>query len=373
MGSIVIDFTSALYLGMRHPSRLLPPWDRLSLGLPAALREPPGAIAVAAGLAALQGFEAASLLPSTLHLFMDLFELLAPESAGFFLDAGGYPIARRGAEWMSAKGAPLRVFPQHDPDGLRLALDRTCGRVRKPVVVTDGFCPILGEPAPLAEYLAVARRYGGTLVVDDTQALGILGEQPGPAAPYGRGGGGSLRWRNLEGPDLVVGASLAKGFGVPIAALAGSGAMIEHFSAQAASRVHCSPPSVAVIHAAEHALAVNRRHGDDLRLRLVNTVRRFQRGLAEMGLAADGGLFPVQTLRGIAGPSAVRLHQRLARWGVRTVLSRPRNGGEARLSFLISVRHSAMEIDRCMEILAAVAHGARTPMSWRPTPAEFVH
>jgi 8-amino-7-oxononanoate synthase len=370
----VIDFTSALYLGLRHPSRLLRPWDRLSLGLPAALREPPGAAAVAAELATLQGSETASLLPSTLHLFMDLFELLAPESTGFFLDASTYPIARRGAEWISAsRGTPLQVFPRHDPDGLRLALGRTPGRLRKPVVVTDGFCPILGEPAPLAEYLAVARRYGGVLVVDDTQALGILGEQPEPAAPYGRGGGGSLRWRNLEGPDVVVGASLAKGFGVPMAVLAGSKAMIEHFSARATSRVHCSPPSVAAIHAAEHALAVNRRHGDALRLRLADAVRRFQGGLAETGLAADGGLFPVQTLRGIAGSDAVRLHRRLSRGGIRTVLSWPRNGGEARLSFLMTARHSAIEIDRCMEILAAVAHGARTPMSWRPTPAEFVH
>ncbi len=61
------------------------------------------------------------------------------------------------------------------------------------------------------------RRFGGLLVIDDTQALGILGRNPGQDAPYGRGGGGSLRRANIQGPDILVGASLAKGFGVPIA------------------------------------------------------------------------------------------------------------------------------------------------------------
>ena len=72
----MLDFTSALYLGLRHPSASLPPWDALTIGRPAALAEPPDAEAVAAEIASLQGCEAATLLPSTLHLFWDLFRVL---------------------------------------------------------------------------------------------------------------------------------------------------------------------------------------------------------------------------------------------------------------------------------------------------------
>jgi hypothetical protein len=65
------------------------------------------------------------------------------------------------------------------------------------------------------------------LVIDDTQALGILGHSPGPHAPYGKGGGGSLQWAGIGGPDVLVVSSLAKGFGAPVAVLAGSEATVE--------------------------------------------------------------------------------------------------------------------------------------------------
>ena len=53
-------------------------WEALTLGRPAALQEPPDADAVASELARLQGCEAGALLPSTLHLFWDLFASLRP-------------------------------------------------------------------------------------------------------------------------------------------------------------------------------------------------------------------------------------------------------------------------------------------------------
>ena len=57
-------------------------------------------------------------------------------------------------------------------------------------------------------------------MLDDTQALGILGEGPTKSNPYGIGGGGSLRWHDVFGPHIIVGSSLAKGFGAPLAAFA---------------------------------------------------------------------------------------------------------------------------------------------------------
>jgi len=71
------DFTSALYLGLRHGAGSLRPWARLTTGRPAALADPPGAREVAGALAALAGCGAGSLAPSTLHLFWDLFGVLA--------------------------------------------------------------------------------------------------------------------------------------------------------------------------------------------------------------------------------------------------------------------------------------------------------
>ena len=88
----MLDFTSALYLGMRHPIGALLPWVQFTTGMPAALGDPPGAGVVAQGLAELVGCEDAVLGPSTLHLVWDLFGMLAGDDVTIYLDSGTYPI-----------------------------------------------------------------------------------------------------------------------------------------------------------------------------------------------------------------------------------------------------------------------------------------
>jgi len=204
----------------------------------------------------------------------------------------------------------------------------------------------------LAAYLDSVRACGGYLVIDDTQALGVYGH-PARAAPYGRGGGGSLRWCELDDDNVIVISSLAKGFGVPMAVLAGSRTRIEWFTRNSETRVHCSPPSVAVIRAAEHALSVNETHGDLLRQQLAQRVQYFRSRLAELALSSNGGWFPVQTLRLRPERAAIEVHDRLRDDGIETVLHRDRNGSGPRLSFILTARHRRSEIDRALETLAS--------------------
>ncbi len=351
----MLDFTSALYLGLGHPSEALRPWDRLTTGRPAALAPLPGAGGLARQLAALQGAERGTLGRSTLHLFWDLPSVWpavwrnVPGDRGIavHLDSGTYVIGRWAAERAAARGTAVHGFAHHDAEALGRAIRRDG---RRPVVVADGFCPSCGRPAPVRDYLECAR--GGLLVLDDTQAIGILGAGPGPHAPYGRGGGGSLPWWGLDGADVVTIGSLAKGFGAPLAVLAGSTRFVEHFEARSDTRVYTSPPSSADIHAAERALAINTACGDRLRRRLVTLVRRFRRRLTEAGLAADGGLFPVQTLRLPRGTDAVTLHAQLRAVEIRAVLQRPHGAATPRISFLLTAGHHPAAIDRAVSALA---------------------
>jgi 8-amino-7-oxononanoate synthase len=344
----VLDFTSALYLGLRHPGPSLRSWSGLTTGKPAALEPPPGSASIAAKFAALVGCERATPLASTLHLFWDLFGLLARDQVRIYMSEGTYAIARWGVERAAARGVLLRRFPHHDPAMLQNLVEQDRHAGRRPVVVSDGFCPGCGGAAPLAEYLRCIEQYGGYLVLDDTQALGMLGKQGG--APYGQGGGGSLRWQGIRSPDVIVGSSLAKGFGVPMAMLAGSASLIRRFETQSETRVHCSPPSLASLHAAEHALAINRTDGDRLRQYLALLVRRFRAGLHAIGLAADGGLFPVQTLKP-AGVAADVLYERLLRLGIRTVVIRRCREIGAQVAFLITTLHRSSDIDLAVEAI----------------------
>src|SRR5262249_24891366 len=154
----------------------------------------------------------------------------------------------------------------------------------------------------------LVRPRGGYLVIDDTQALGILGRHPTSAAPYGSGGAGSTVWHGIDGPGLIVANSLAKGFGAPLAVIAGSGPLISKFKKLSSTRVHCSPPSLAAIAAGRRALYINASEGDSLRSHLLKLVRRFRDRLRQLGLAASGGLFPVQTLKPIPNVEAGWLH-----------------------------------------------------------------
>jgi 8-amino-7-oxononanoate synthase len=357
----MLDFSSSLYLGLRHGSHSLAPWDELTLGRPAALQEPAAARAAALELAALVGCPAGTLVPSTFHLFWDVLGVLSAEPIEIHMDAATYPIARWGAEHWAGKGVPLHTFARHDAQQLAQRLTRRRPGTR-PVVLCDGVSPGRTGQPPLADYAVLARQHGGWLLIDDTQALGVWGRSAGPAAPYGLGGGGSLQRHGLRGDHVAVGASLAKGLGVPVALLAGSSALLRRFEQHSASREHMSPPSMAVIQAARHALAVNREHGDSLRLRLWRAVRRLRAHLAALGLASRGDDFPVQTLATPPGADIPRLHAELLHRGVRTVLHRDRGGG-AQLSFIVCASHGPAHIDRAMAVLGQALQNTRVALA----------
>jgi len=351
----MLDFTSALYLGLLHASESVGGWEALTLGRPSAVREPSDADAIAADVARLQGCESGVLLPSTLHLFWDLFRVLGRRKAIVLRDAGAYPIARWGTERVRAMGVPVRTFRHHDASSLEHLVSQAARQNLKPVVVSDGYCPRCNEVAPIRAYAAIADRGGGQLVIDDTQALGILGEAPRVGRPYGGGGGGSLRWGQTYGRHIVVGSSLAKAFGVPVAVLAGDRELIDRFRRESETRVHCSPPSAAVIRAARRALEANHSHGEALRRRLADLVVRLRERLMQAGLTPEGDLpFPVQTFVSPHQPPA-RLHEELRRAGVIGLLTTTCETSTAGLTFLVTARHRLADIER---VGRAVAHTA---------------
>src|SRR6516162_2166730 len=71
-----LDFTSSLYLELRHPREALAPFRQLTTGVPAAVRSPAEADDLAGSLGRLMGCSAAILGTTTLHIFWDLFCIL---------------------------------------------------------------------------------------------------------------------------------------------------------------------------------------------------------------------------------------------------------------------------------------------------------
>ncbi|MFL6289567.1 MAG: aminotransferase class I/II-fold pyridoxal phosphate-dependent enzyme [Thermoanaerobaculia bacterium] len=348
-------FTSALYLGLAHGSAQLRPWRSLTAGAPAVLVPPAGSGRVARHLASLVGTEAATLAVSTLHLFWDLFGQVRRRPLRILADEHLYPVGRWGIERAAAAGVPVAAFGHHDARSLAERLEQgghagpPLHPSLPPLVVTDGLCPDCGRVPPLDLYLSLVEEHRGWLLLDDSQAMGLLGP----------GGGGSPAFRGISSPRLLVISSLAKSFGAPLAVLAGSAERIGAFAEESETRVYSSPPSVAAIRAAEAALAINRERGDELRARLAERVIRFRAGLRDAGLGSAGGLSPVQNLEIPAGLDPAALWRRLEASGVHAVLRQGKCRPGSFLTFLLRADHRPEEIDRAVEACARVLNACK--------------
>jgi 8-amino-7-oxononanoate synthase len=113
--------------------------------------------------------------------------------------------------------ARVEVVGHNDPAAVRRAL---AARVEpRALVVTDAVFSVDGDPAPLVELAAVARRHGAGLVVDEAHGFGVVGP----------GGRGAAHAAGLAGaPDVVVTAVLSKALGSQGGAVLGPRAVVEH-------------------------------------------------------------------------------------------------------------------------------------------------
>ena len=288
---------------------------------------------------------------STLHLFFDFFGLIAQQPLDIYLDSLSYPIARWGVERAQGKGAQVHLYPHHDAGALKRQIIAKRKKKSLPVIVTDGFCTVCGKPAPVPAYLDLAEKFGGLLVIDDTQALGVLGHGPANKKPFGKGGGGSLCWHDLSSSHVVLISSLAKGFGVPIAVMASNRHMVKNFREGAETRVYCSPPSAVDLCATSHALTTNALHGDKLRARLYRLIKIFHSCVDQAGIEYEPTCFPVQTFN-FSRKRAHAAYQQLEQCNLRAVLNASHDPKKWLISFVLTARHTPGQIRKAVQRLA---------------------
>jgi 8-amino-7-oxononanoate synthase len=73
-------------------------------------------------------------------------------------------------------GAEVIRFRHNDADDLAKRLRRLEKRNTNVLVVAEGLYSMMGDRAPLADIVAVKRRYGAYLMVDEAHSLGVLGK-----------------------------------------------------------------------------------------------------------------------------------------------------------------------------------------------------
>ena len=142
----------------------------------------------------------------------------------------------------------LRKYRHGDMDHLESLLKRDANRDAGKLIVTDGVFSMSGEIADLPGVVALARRYGARVLVDDAHSTGVLG-------PNGRG---TANHFGLEDEvDLVIG-TFSKAFASVGGFVGGNAQIVDYIKCLARPFVFTAalpPAQVATTHKALEILA----------------------------------------------------------------------------------------------------------------------
>ncbi len=182
--------------------------------------------------------------------------------------------------------AETKVYPHRDTQFLEKLL-RESQEARLRMIVTDGVFSMEGDLAPLPQITRLAHEYGALTVVDESHAIGVLGER----------GSGSVEHFHLEDEVDAQTGTFGKALGGGGGYVVGSRHLVEYLYNASRSFVFTNaltPPTVATAIAAIDLLENEPNYLAKLR----ENTRFFREGVQEMGfevLGGDSAIVPVMT------------------------------------------------------------------------------
>ncbi len=242
--------------------------------------------------------------------------------------------------------AKRRSFPHNDLAALGALLDGLAGQPGRVLVVVEGLYSMDGDAPDLAGLVALKRRHGFWLMVDDAHGLGTLGSR----------GRGLFEHAGVDpaGVDIWMG-TLSKTLASCGGYIAGCRDLVDFLKHSAGGFVYSvglSPPLAA---AAEAALAL--LHAEPERVaRLQRNGERFVARARAEGLDA-GPAIGRAVVPLIVGDSvkAVALSERLSRRGinVQPIIHPAVPERASRLRFFVGADHTLEQIDAAVDAAAA--------------------
>jgi 7-keto-8-aminopelargonate synthetase-like enzyme len=242
-------------------------------------------------------------------------------------------------------GAAVRVVPHGDVGAFELEIARAARELRRVLVVLDGVYSMDGDLAPLPELIAVARRHGALVLLDDAHGTGALGA-------HGRG---TPELLGVEGePDVLLG-TLGKALGSFGAFAAGSAALRELLVNTARSFIFSCALAPPQVEAARAALGVLRSE-PWRRERLAANAARLRSRLAGHGIStAPSATHIVPVVIGENASTMAACEALLARGFFAQGIRHPSvPEGTARLRLTPMATHRPEEIDALSDAVAEV-------------------
>jgi glycine C-acetyltransferase len=302
--------------------------------------------ALEARLARFLGFEDAILFSSCFDANGGVFEALLGEEDAVISDALNHASIIDGIRLCKARryryangdmaelAARLR---EADADGARFKL-----------VVTDGVFSMDGYFAKLPEICALAEEHGALVMVDDSHAVGFVGEK----------GRGTPEHHGVMGRVHLVTGTLGKALGGAAGGyVAASRDVVEWLRQKARPYLFSNtlPPVIAAVSLTVLDLL---ERGDDLRRRLRENARHFRTELTKLGFELLPGEHPIVPVMLHDAPLAQEFARRLLDEQVYAIgfffPVVPR--GQARIRTQLSAAHTPEDLDLAVAAFAKVGH-----------------
>ncbi len=175
----------------------------------------------------------------------------------------------------------VRKFRHNDMQDLERVLQAASNKGGK-LIIVDGVFSMEGDIAPLPEIVALAKKYGALVMVDDAHAIGVLGEE---------GRGTPEHFHMEDEVDMVMGtySKTLAAIGGFIAASKEVVNYIKHFGRSIIFSASLAPALVAAVSAALDVI----QKEPELREKLWYNTRKMLKGFKELGFDTGTSETPI--------------------------------------------------------------------------------
>lgn len=247
-------------------------------------------------LAKLIGTEATLILPTVTLVSLGVLPALVGKTGVLLLDKSGHETMYEAAKIARDNGATLVSFAQDDFTKLTELLEKHQDNQRK-VIMVDGVYSMSGDYAMVPKLVAIAKKYGALIYIDDAHGFGVVGENPDSSLPYGYKGNGIVKYFGLGYDNILYVGGCSKAYS-SLAAFVGCSKGMRKFLEGVITPYDLSGPCpTASLATLFNGLMINDQRGDQNRRYLWGLTSKAINGLRNLGFrVANKTGFPIVTV-----------------------------------------------------------------------------
>lgn len=245
---------------------------------------------------------------------------------------GGW-ISRSSFEW----------YPHRDIHELEHVLGKVLTKTTRKLIVTDGTFSMDGDRAPIEGLVTTARKNDAWLMIDDAHGIGV----------HGTNGCGLVdpSIHTTDDVHILVG-TLGKALGTSGAFVAGTEPLIETLIQKSRNYIFTTAMPSALAEATLTSLRIAQKE-KWRREKLETLIKRFQRGVSEMGLKLLPSSSPIQPIVLGSPEQALKISAALESSGCLCTAIRPPTvpKGTSRLRITLMATHTEKDVDQLLNAL----------------------